>query len=432
MLFRVLVRTVWLSLAFVLLVPRVACADVVGLRNGGVLRGEVEASDDKAAQVDVRTLTGGRIVLDKGQVQTVTRRRLVLEEYESRAKTTPDTVDDQWELALWCRDRHLSSQRQAHLENVVRLDPEHEKARRMLGHVRRNGEWVNKDDAMLRQGYVKYEGEFVTPQERDILEQQDAQREVEKDWHKKIRIWYNWANGRNAQRRDEGIQFLLALNTPDAIPALSRFLKDNRDEAWRKAFVQIVGQIPGERSAAALTLLSLHDEVADVRSRAFDAIGAERYSFVVPIYVAELRNGHNAVVRRAASALGRIGDVNVVPQLIEALVTSHTYRVRVPTNEGTYSFNRGGSMSAGLGPNGDILLPAEVEAALRTGQLQNGVIVVQPNKPMRTKVVTVRRNHENSEVLTALNKLTGESFGYDENAWRAWWSAKQTLNAGAG
>lgn len=419
----------WLSLAFgaatAQIAPTAAQADIARLKNGGQLRGEVEPSDDDGPEIELRTLTGGRVVIDRQHLVVVTQRRKVIEIYETKAKSAADTVDAQWALAEWCRDNHLNAQRRVHLQNVVRLDVNHEKAHRLLGQVLRNGEWVDKDEALLKRGYVRHNGEIVTLQEREMLEQQDEQREVEKDWHKKVRKWYAWANGRNPQKRTEGVGELQRVQDPDAIPALSYFLQDNRDVGWREFFVNTLAKIPGDRPVNVLAALSLFDSDAGIRSAAFEAIGKERQGLAVGYYVAELQNGLNVIVCRAGTALGKIGDEQVIPALIEALVTTHSYKVRVPTSEGSYTFGTNGSIGAS-----DAALPPSVEAALRTGQYPNGVIVVQPNKYVHTKVVTVRRDHQNSEVLAALNKLTGESFAYDENAWRIWWTARKNQPAG--
>jgi hypothetical protein len=42
------------------------------------------------------------------------------------------------------------------------------------------------------------------------------------------------------------------------------------------------------------------------------------------------------------------------------------------------------------------------------------------------KTVVVDREYRNTEVLTALQSITKQSFGFDKDSWRRWWSAKQT------
>ena len=104
-----------------------------------------------------------------------------------------------------------------------------------------------------------------------------------------------------------------------------------------------------------------------------------------------------------------MGDESAVPALIDALVTTHHYKVRVPDHGSTYSFRSDGSYPTATDQTG---LTPEMRAMIASGQAQ--VQVAQP-VPTRTK----------QEVLTALQKLTGQSFGYDERSWRLWLAAQK-------
>ncbi|MFG0333410.1 MAG: hypothetical protein ACF8TS_08625, partial [Maioricimonas sp. JB049] len=134
----------------------------------------------------------------------------------------------------------------------------------------------------------------------------------------------------------------------------------------------------------------------------------------------------NDVVCRAADALGLLGDRRVVPNLIDALVTEHKYKVRVPVKSG---------VSFGTTPSGDVgmiapgstygTLPPNVEGLLRTGQLPYGVQVQSPMKPQRYRTITVRKEHRNRQVLAALQKITERDFGYSRRDWQVWWAAEE-------
>ena len=113
---------------------------------------------------------------------------------------------------------------------------------------------------------------------------------------------------------------------------------------------------------------------------------------------------------RAGEALGRVGDENAVEPLIRALVTTHTYKVRVPV-EG-YSFGSNGGFNTGS------TLPPEIEAGLRLGVIQD-VEIIPPR--VATKLVPISVTHENASVLTALRHLTKQDFGFNETRWERWW-----------
>src|SRR5262249_46840095 len=90
-----------LGTAVILIAAASQCrADAVTLRSGAVVRGRVldataalghrpsnKAEREQAARlVGVSTLSGGRLILDSGDVDTVTKRPFVIEEYEMRKR----------------------------------------------------------------------------------------------------------------------------------------------------------------------------------------------------------------------------------------------------------------------------------------------------------------------------------------------------------
>ena len=96
-------------------------------------------------------------------------------------------------------------------------------------------------------------------------------------------------------------------------------------------------------------------------------------------------------VNQAAWALGRLGDPEAIPALIDAIVTKHKFPV--------YPGGAPGSINAG------------------SGGLQMGG---------RPKIMECE--FQNRQVLAALTALTpdGINFGYSEQAWKDWWARQQT------
>lgn len=416
-------RILWL--AVVLWAPSSAPADVVRLKNGGEVRGVVDAAsrDPNAPQVTIDTLTGGRIVLDRSDVEFVTPRSLEIEEYETRARGVADTVEAHLALAEWCRERRLLPQRAEQLEAVLDLEPDHAEVRRILGHVRHNGEWMTRDEMMQARGYVKHKGKYVTRQELDLLEKSQAEREAEQAWFPKVRMWFGWATGGNVSRAGEGLDNLQAIQDPDAVPALVNFMGEHDSDEVRLTLTRILGRLPGPKPVQPLVNKSLHDADDDVRTAARAGIQADQFETALAYYVPELKNNSNQVVQRAAAAIGEFGDINAVPYLIEALVTSHRWKIQVRANT---------SVAVGTTPDGQVgvpnslngVIPPEVEMLARTGQLPYGAIVLPPNAIRRTRTVTIKGDVKNEAVLAALQKLTGEDFGFSEHDWRLWWTTR--------
>lgn len=393
-------------------------ADVIKLKNAGELRGLLKdrTSTTKMPEVAIDTLTGSTIVVPGNRIEFITRRPLVYEEYEVRAQLVDDTPAAQWELAEWCRQNNLRTQRDSHLERIIELDPENEAAHYGLGHTKRNGVWTTRDEVMQSLGYVKYKGKYVTPEELELIEKTAEQRKAEREWYAKIRIWHGWITGRFNKQINEGVEKLKSIKDPDAIPALTQFMSDDTNRSVRGLYVEVLAGIRGLRPVAALVRQSMLDVDGTIRKAALDALGENRHKSAVAYIIDYLRNDTNSIVRRAAAALGKIGDDEVVPYLVEALNTSHKYRVQVDV--------------PGYGAQAGSLIPPDVELALRAGQYPNGVIINNPQTPRAKKTVTVRVNQKNPEALAALQEITGENFGYNERTWKLWWVSEKNKPGG--
>lgn len=402
-----------------------ARADLIRLGSGGELRGSIVRIEGSGPgeRITLETLSGAVVTVERGEIRFVTRRPKLIEEYESRVRRIAETAEAHWDLSEWCRQNALKEQRNLHLERVVELDPGHEAAHRALGHTLRDGIWMSRDEIMTAQGYVKHKGRYITRQELELIEKTQAERDQELDWFRKVRLWHGWLTGRHEERRQTGRLELEQIADPHAVPALVRFLGDDENRAIREFCVAILAEIGGAKPVPALVNLSLRDPDVEIRLAALNAIREEQREAAIPFYLAELKNDLNAIVRRAGACLGCFEDTRVIPPLIDALVTTHRYRIRVPgSTSPTFSFGTDGSFAGGTA------LPPDVELMLRSGQLPYGAAVHQvppPGQELRTKIVTVKYDHQNPEVLTALQKLTGENHGYDERTWRLWWAAEK-------
>ncbi len=414
-----------ISYLFVLGIGDVVRADLIRLKSGGEVRGFIPR--DKGAttdpEVSITTLSGTEVTISQAQIEFVTRRPLKIEEYETRARRTPNTVADQWALAEWCREHNLRKQREFHLERIVQLEPDHKKAHYGLDHTNVDGVWMTREERMTAQGYVKHKGRWVTPQELELTEKTEAEREREQAWHRQIFTWKSWLTGNYAPRKQDALKALQELKDPDAVSALAKHFQDSPDLGLRNLYVSVLKNMPGPKPVLALVWQFLNDVNYELRYAALNAIATDQFQIATPLYLRGLKHEMNPIVCRAGKALERLGDDRIVPDLIEALVTTHNYQIAVPNQNTTMSFRADGSgMVNGTGST----LPPNVAAGLAAGQY-NGVIINQPPNlmPAPPKYITVSRVHQNAEVLSALQKITGQNFGFDERSWTLWHAAQK-------
>lgn len=83
-----------------------------------------------------------------------------------------------WSLYEWCRGTDRASGGSVALERLLRIDPDHERARRALGHRRAGDRWFTSEEALKRyrrsqdpalaraKGYVEYQSVWMHPDER--------------------------------------------------------------------------------------------------------------------------------------------------------------------------------------------------------------------------------------------------------------------------
>ena len=400
-----------------------ACADIIYLKTGGVMRGLIKTADDSTdkTSVTMSLLSGAEVELIVEHISSRQLRPLKFEEYEVRAESLPDTLKAHWELAEWCREQKLDEQRQIHLEIVLVIDPEHRQAHYGLRHTFYRKQWMTRkeyDQTRIADGFVKYKGKWVRADKLESVKSDDAATKAEREWYAKVRIWLNWATGNHPERAADGLNNLREISDPKAVSALVQFLGKSQRVDVRRLFIEIAGKIEGPVPVVPLATQSVREDVRELRELALTMIDEAHYDQARQLVIDELRDRNNIVVRRAGTVLAKIGDETSAPALIRALVTTHSYKVRVPVQG--YSFGVDGSIPSGSG------LPPEIEIGLRTGVYDSVQVVPLLGAARATKLIPVAINRENAEVLMALRQITENNFGFDEKAWQRWWNVDRS------
>lgn len=153
-----------LAAALLLLAARPLAADVVHLANGGRIEGKVEKEADRIVVVN----RFGRRVFAAAEVRSIEKKETVEEACErKRAALDPDDAEGRAALAAWLEENGWSAKAQEEYKAVLEIDPDHRGARKALGYLFFEGKWRTHDEVMELQGYVRHDGKWVTPAERD-------------------------------------------------------------------------------------------------------------------------------------------------------------------------------------------------------------------------------------------------------------------------
>ena len=381
----------WFSFLVLAAFTAAAGAEVFVLENGGRVVGDLTNPNEiPREKYVVRTSEGMLITLDRRQVKQILRPRPEELEYEKIWPRCPDTIEEQWKLAEWCRERLLIEQRQRHLRRILELDPDHKEARRALGYDQFDGRWMTQEEVMIGRGYVRHGGKWMLPQEIQLEEEQRTIELAEKQWMQKLERWLSAGGGEKGR---EAYQAIAAIHDPFAVKALAQVLKSDPRDPVRILVIEVLAKIGTVPASQALAACAVEDPVEEVRLTALDYLKQKDNPAAVDHFIGRLRSKDNTEVNRAAAALKAMNHPTAIAPLIDALVTTHKYQVGSGGGPGQISTTFSSS-----GPGG-----------LSVG-----------NRP---KIVT--RQVPNREVLDALVSMTSVNFQFDKAKWKAWDAARR-------
>lgn len=149
-----------------------ASADEVYLKSGGQLSGRIVSRTATEIAVDVGA---GRITVPTSTVVRVEEGRSALDDFDDRAaKLAPGDVAGWLALGDWASARALGTQARQAYERALAAAPDSARANEALGRVHVGGRWLSEDEGYQAKGYVKFEGEWITPAEHSAILQERA------------------------------------------------------------------------------------------------------------------------------------------------------------------------------------------------------------------------------------------------------------------
>jgi len=159
----------------ILLCPAVVSfADEVQLTSGGRIQGEVISKDDK--QVILQTAYG-RVTFQTADVSRVAYSTALEKEIRLQlAGMSASDVPGRLKVATMASSGGLGSLADSVYTQVIAIDPDEKTARRALGYIFYEDEWILPLEKERHPGLVPYRGKWVKPDERETLRQGDSER----------------------------------------------------------------------------------------------------------------------------------------------------------------------------------------------------------------------------------------------------------------
>ncbi len=432
-------RLRWTALAVAALAgwPAVGRADTITLRGGGAFEGKVIPDPLDKNRVQIWMLQGRTpLVVDRSKILEIAPKPTALDAYFAKKDKLENTVQAEYDLGLWCDQHHLIDLARVHYENALHIDKSFEPAHKKLGHVFHDGYWLDKNELNQMQGMVKYKGRWISAEERANREQEAEAAAVRMSWVRQIsQLRQAFLQGSVDRQREAETQ-LMAIRDPEAVGALVRVF-GRQEQSERILLAHILSRIPGPAATRAIVSQILAEPQREVRSIVFDQLKEREDPTAATALVKALARSDVMTINRAAWALGGLEAVDAVPRLLSVLVTTESRVVVAPPPEdGQDVVNSTGGADLPLPPigysrNGSTVAfmtpPAIGPGAVAYGAVGvpmygafpggGGVSLGAERRPDARIATYVYRN---TEVLAALQKLTGQDFGYNVDQWREW------------
>ncbi len=177
--------------ALVFLLPAPARADIIHLRHGGTIEGEILRDDGSVLEVKLRF---GRITLRRDEVVSIVEKVTPWQEYRQRAdRIAAGNREAHVSLARWAEGEELIPESAEQWIAAWRIDPARSDAETALARLDWHlveDEWLAPDVYYSGLGWKQYHGQWTHPREIDL-------KEAEKDLIAREGAW------KRAERRVE-------------------------------------------------------------------------------------------------------------------------------------------------------------------------------------------------------------------------------------
>ena len=169
-------RKLWLLL---LLLPAPVLADEVFLKDAGSISGRIVEQNETTVQVDVG---GGVVGVPMSRVERIQKGRSPLDDFDEQAKKlSPKDVNGWKKLARFASEKGIPAQAHDAYKHVLSIAPNDADANTALGRVQLDGKWVTAEESYRARGFVRYNNEWMTPAEAQVLQTEAANDQARRD-----------------------------------------------------------------------------------------------------------------------------------------------------------------------------------------------------------------------------------------------------------
>lgn len=384
------IRLLFIGLLFVGLLglwPLAARADIVELKDGGVIYGKV-LNPQGGAMVQIQAEDGSLIEVDR----KIARIRISLDrdkEYAEEVLKRSDSLEDHRAIVEKCANQQMNNIANAHRERIVELDPADRATWEALRYFpdETTGKWLRRDVVMYRRGKIKGDkGRWYTWQEKALLDIDEKlklqKRDAEREFDAKVKAYYNAV----PRLRAEAEAYLNAVNNPLLLGRIVKLIREG-DPAEKQLGWQLIKQLPIRSATPALVSIAMEEPDMNVVSEALDQLeSGDEWVKEAALSAFASKLANPSTRDRAAVCMSPFVDKRYISILINNLLS--TQIVRPAGNPG--------GLNAGVG-NGNI-------------GLGGGAAPAQ------------KRLVQHKDVLSTLSGLTGQSFGFNIDQWRVWFA----------
>jgi hypothetical protein len=387
-------------------------ADIFEIRGGGTISGTL-LNDPKSPVFKIRTNDGVEIEIPSGKLKQPVTVSPEIEAIYKKMAGKEDTPELHRTLALELNipSRPLTD---AHRERVVELEPTDANWAALGGHApnKQTGEWERKDVLEKRKGLVlSQSNSWDTPQSQAILKNKSAEKIASAEMAKLFNQHLKNLDSKTPKLNSAAVEFFSLLGNSEAfyqkyqlnnrlaIKVISDLLQPKADapQAASPAFLMdLLIKMPDYLTHSVYVEIALESPNSQLQQQALELLNrteqSREYAFMR--FWSELLNANTKdknyiqKIDRAGSNLQGFADKRAIPILIDRLVSKVTTTV---TTQGSQSFNRDGS-GGGMSTGG-------------TQKFDNF--------------------YKHQSILSALVGVAeGESYNYDQQAWRLWYARK--------